>query len=211
MDPTIVNPAMTFIIERCKWLRSTSSLVVVETGFPFVPKEDTDAKTERLKFQKWLHDEKKIIEKNEPDSALCMRLEAHFKRDLLIRAAFTAGELEDIHITKEMVIKSVLWAKHELMLRTTLWPVDGGNDVHQCERKIISAIRKKGPLTKSGVQKYSNADKTSGGFEIWNRAWKALLMAERVIYMPQKSDRGRDKFGFQDAVWSKPKQEWFFG
>jgi hypothetical protein len=211
MDPTIVNPAMTFIIERCKWLRSTSSLVVVETGFPFVPKEDTDAKTERLKFQKWLHDEKKIIEKNEPDSALCMRLEAHFKRDLLIRAAFTAGELEDIHITKEMVIKSVLWAKHELMLRTTLWPVDGGNDVHQCERKIISAIRKKGPLTKSGVQKYSNADKTSGGFEIWNRAWKALLMAERVIHMPQKSDRGRDKFGFQDAVWSKPKQEWFFG
>ena len=162
-------------------------------------------------FQKWLFNEKKIIEKHEPDSALGMRLESHFKRDLLIRAAFASGNLEDIHITKDMVIKSVLWAKHELLLRTALWPIDGGNDVAQCERKIISAIRKKGPLTKPGVQKYSNADKTSGGFEIWNRAWKALLQAERVIVMPQKSDRGREKFGFADAVWSKPKQDWVFG
>ena len=211
VKPEIVNPAVAFILERCKWLRSKSAETVATTGFPFTPKEDDDAKVERLLFQKWLFNEKKIIEKHEPDSALGMRLESHFKRDLLIRAAFASGNLEDIHITKDMVIKSVLWAKHELLLRTALWPIDGGNDVAQCERKIISAIRKKGPLTKPGVQKYSNADKTSGGFEIWNRAWKALLQAERVIVMPQKSDRGREKFGFADAVWSKPKQDWVFG
>lgn len=150
------------------------------------------------------------MEKESVESGHCMRLEAHFKRDLLLRAAFSPGDLPP-RITKEMVERSVLWAKHELLLRTTLWPVDIGTDVSQCERRILNALRKKGPLTKSGVQKFSNADKSSGGYEIWNRAWKALLTADRVILMPQKSDRGKEKFGFPEAMWVKAKGEWVYG
>ena len=167
-------------------------------------------KSSVFQFQKWLMEQKKALEKESTESGHCMRLEAHFKRDLLIRAAFSPGELPP-RITKDMVERSVAWAKHELMLRTTLWPIDMGTDVSMCERRILNAIRKQGPLTKAGVQKFSNADKSSGGYEIWNRAWKALLQADRITVMPQKSDRGKEKVGFPDAMWVKAKGEWVYG
>ena len=94
-----------------------------------------------------------------------MRLEAHFKRDLLIRAAFSPGRNFFSHHERYGGAVCHQWAKHELMLRTTLWPIDIGNDVAMCERRILNAIRKKGPLTIAGVQKFSNADKSSGGYE----------------------------------------------
>jgi len=214
MDGPLVNKALNSIVSRVKCIMETTSklkdtTVAGSTGMPLIPEEDTDAKVVRKQFQSWLNDQKKALEKESVESGHCMRLEAHFKRDLLIRAAFGSGDT--VRITKDMVERSVLWAKHELLLRTTLWPIDIGTDVSQCERKILNAIRKKGPLTKSGVQKFSNADKSSGGYELWNRAWKALLQADRVIVMPQKSDRGVQKFGFQDAMWVKAKQEWVYG
>ena len=214
MDGPLVNKALNSLVSRVKWIMETTSklkdtTVTGSTGMPFIPEEDADAKVVRKQFQSWLNDQKKALEKESVESGHCMRLEAHFKRDLLIRAAFGSGDT--VRITKDMVERSVLWAKHELLLRTTLWPIDIGTDVSQCERKILNAIRKKGPLTKSGVQKFSNADKSSGGYELWNRAWKALLQADRVIVMPQKSDRGVQKFGFQDAMWVKAKQEWVYG
>ena len=215
MDGKLINPAVNHIINRVKWLVETSSKLkdttyADSTGFPFIPEEDHDAKIVRLQFQKWLHEQKKILEKESAEAGHCMRLEAHFKRDLLIRAAFSPGDLPP-RITKSMVEKSVIWAKHELLLRTTLWPIDIGNDVSMCERRIINAIRKQGPLTKAGVQKFTNADKSSGGYEIWNRAWKALLQADRITVMSQKSDRGKEKVGFPDAMWVKAKGEWVYG
>ena len=215
MDGAVINKAVNHIVTRVKWLLETTSklkdtTLPNSTGLPFIPEEDDDAKVVRKQFQSWLNDQKKALEKESVESGHCMRLEAHFKRDLLLRAAFSPGDLPP-RITKEMVERSVLWAKHELLLRTTLWPVDIGTDVSQCERRILNALRKKGPLTKSGVQKFSNADKSSGGYEIWNRAWKALLTADRVILMPQKSDRGKEKFGFPEAMWVKAKGEWVYG
>ena len=217
IDTSIANPAMALIIARVKWLMETSSKLKDttqkdHTGFPFLPSEDHDANVERLKFQKWLNDEKKVIEKDNPDAAQGQRLEAHFKRDLLIRAAFAPlKEGEEPRITKDLVMRSIAWAKHELMLRLTLWPVDAGNDIAQCERKILNALRKKGPLTKAGVQKFSNADKSLGGYEAWNRAWTALLRADRIVMLSVKSNRGKEKFGFDNAVWSAAKQEWVYG
>jgi hypothetical protein len=29
--------------------------------------------------------------------------------------------------------------------------------------------------------------------------------------MPQKSDRGKEKFGFPEAMWVKAKGEWVYG
>ena len=213
MDTVANNKAITHIVSRIKWLMEVTSKLKdttqkESTGLPFIPEEDADANVVRKQFQSWLNDQKKELEKESVEAGHCMRLEAHFKRDLLIRAAFCPGE---IRITKDMVERSVKWAKHELMLRTTLWPIDIGNDVAMCERRILNAIRKKGPLTIAGVQKFSNADKSSGGYELWNRAWKALCHASRVVEMPQKSDRGRQKYGFQDAAWSTAKQEWIYG
>ena len=215
MNGDVINPAVNHIVSRVKWLMETTSKLKDttqdgSTGIPFVPQEDADAKLVRISFQKWLMEQKKALEKESTESGHCMRLEAHFKRDLLIRAAFSPGDLPP-RITKEMVEKSVAWAKHELMLRTTLWPIDMGTDVSMCERRILNAIRKNGPLTKAGVQKWSNADKSSGGYEIWNRAWKALLQADRIVGMPQKSDRGKEKVGFPDAMWVKAKGEWVYG
>jgi hypothetical protein len=215
MEGAVINKAVNHIVTRVKWLLETTSklkdtTLPNSTGLPFIPEEDDEAKVVRKQFQSWLNDQKKALEKESVESGHCMRLEAHFKRDLLLRAAFSPGDLPP-RITKEMVERSVLWAKHELLLRTTLWPVDIGTDVSQCERRILNALRKKGPLTKSGVQKFSNADKSSGGYEIWNRAWKALLTADRVILMPQKSDRGKEKFGFPEAMWVKAKGEWVYG
>ena len=215
MEGAVINKAVNHIVTRVKWLLETTSklkdtTLPNSTGLPFIPEEDDDAKVVRKQFQTWLNDQKRALEKESVESGHCMRLEAHFKRDLLLRAAFSPGDLPP-RITKEMVERSVLWAKHELLLRTTLWPVDIGTDVSQCERRILNALRKRGPLTKSGVQKFSNADKSSGGYEIWNRAWKALLTADRVILMPQKSDRGKEKFGFPEAMWVKAKGEWVYG
>ena len=97
------------------------------------------------------------------------------------------------------------------MLREELWPVDQGGPVEKFEKRIITAITKYGPLTKSGIQKFSNASNAEGGYEAWNRAWKNLFAAERLIVWPVKSDRGREKFGFDDAIWNKKKSKWIFG
>ena len=97
------------------------------------------------------------------------------------------------------------------MLREELWPVDQGGAVEKFEKRIITAIMKHGPLTKAGLQKFSNASHADGGFEAWNRAWTNLLRADKLVVMSVKSDRGKEKFGFDDAVWNKAKQKWIFG
>ena len=174
------------MMETTSKLKDTT--VTGSTGMPFIPEEDADAKVVRNHFN-MANEQKKALEKESIESGHCMRLEAHFKRDLLIRAAFGPGD------TAHGSLKT--WSSdlsHGRSMNCYFVPLCGlltwGTDVSHCERKILNAIRKKGPLTKSGVQKFSNADKSSGGYELWNRAWKALLQADRVIVMPQKSDRG---------------------
>ena len=204
MDPAKINAAISGISTSLTWLLNYKA---ENTGLPFVPVEDDDAHEHRISFQKWLVAEKKRIQIDHPDSSYASRLEAHFKRDLLIRVAFTAER----RITKSLVEKSWQWAQHQLMLREELWPVDQGGPAEKFEKRIITAITKYGPLTKSGIQKFSNAANAEGGYDAWNRAWKSLLTAGRLVPMSFKSDRGREKFGFEDAIWSKAKSKWLLG
>ncbi len=204
-DVVKVNAAVVGITESLKWI--TNFVGETNKGLPYLPDEDAEAKTGRIAFQDWLALEKKRIQEESPDAAYASRIESHFKRDLLIRVAFTPER----KITAALVEKSIAWAKHQLMLREEMWPVDKGGVVEKCEQRIMKAIRIHGPLTKSGVQKHSNADKGEGGFEAWNRAWTNVMRADKVIVMQIKSDRGREKFGFDDAIWSKIKGKWIYG
>lgn len=179
----------------------------INKGKPFIPEETDDGHHARLAFQKWLAAEKTRIQAEHTDVSYVARLEAHFKRDLLLRVIFTPER----KITKELVEKSWVWAKHQLMLCEELWPVDSGGAVEKFEKRIIVAITKQGPLTKAGLQKFSNADKGEGGFEAWNRAFNTLLNADKIILLGTKSDRGKVKFGFDDAIWNKTKKKWIFG
>jgi hypothetical protein len=174
--------------------------------FPVVLPTETDgAKKLRLTFLSWLVDEQKRLEKDDPGTSLTLRLNAHFKRDLLFRVFFQPGARE---ITEDMVQKSITWAKHQLFLRTTLWPVDKGNEVVQCEQRILHAIRTQGPLTKAGLIKWSNAEKNIGGFDAWNRAFKNVTNAGEVILLSVKSDRGKEKFGLDNLTWNRAQQKW---
>jgi hypothetical protein len=197
----MMNAALKNIEAR---LHEMKDFVGGNKGAPFIPEEDDDAKEARNAFQKWLVDEKNRIQADNPDSSYAARLESHFKRDLLIRVVFS----EQKRITKQLVERSVIWAKHQLMLREELWPVDNGGAVEKFEKRILSAIGKHGPLTKKGVQDASNARKGEGGFEAWNRAWTNLLKADVVVLLSQKSDRGKDKFGLEGSVWDKKKEKW---
>lgn len=201
MDPEKVNDAVNKITEALKWIENFVG--EQNQGKPFIPVETPEGHEARIGFQKWLAGEKTRIQNEHPDASYVSRLEAHFKRDLLIRVAFTPAR----EITKELVERSWEWAKHQLMLCEELWPVDNGGSIEKFEKRILTAINKKGPLTKSGIQKFSNAERCEGGYEAWNRAWRNLLQADRVILMKTKSDRGKEKFGF-DGVWSKAKQKW---
>jgi hypothetical protein len=202
MNPEAINTAVVNIQSSIQWIGN--HVGEVNKGKPFIPEETEDANAARVAFQLWVDAEKKRIQKDSSDAGYASRLEAHFKRDLLLRAAFSP----DRRITKELVDRSVAWAKHQLFLREALWPVDSGGDVEKFEKRIVAAIRKFGPLTKAGVQKFSNADKCSGGYEAWNRAWQSVLRAEKISVSKHKSNRGKEKFGFEDMVWSKAKQEW---
>lgn len=205
MDTTKVNTALGNIATSLKWIENYVG--EFNKGAPFVPEETEDGKHARMSFQKWLSNEKTRIQNEHPDVSYVVRLEAHFKRDLLLRVAFTPER----KITKELVDRSWSWAKHQLLLCEELWPVDNGGAVEKFEKRILAAITKHGPLTKAGVQKFSHADRGEGGFDAWNRAWKNLLTAEKVMLSHAKSNRGKEKFGFDDAIWSKAKQKWIFG
>jgi hypothetical protein len=205
MDTGKVNSALQHIAESLFWI--INYVGEEGKGKPFIPEETEEGKHARNAFQKWLSSEKTRIQNEHPDASYVARLEAHFKRDLLLRVAFTPER----KITEALVNKSWAWAKHQLMLCEELWPVDNGGPVEKFEKRIISSILKKGPLTLAGVQKFSNADKGEGGFDSWNRAWRNLLMATKVVRMPIRSDRGKEKFGFDDAVWQKTKGKWLFG
>lgn len=205
MDTTAVNAAIQKIATCLKWIENFVG--EFNKGKPFIPEETEDGKHARIAFQKWLAGEKQRIQIEHPDASYVARLEAHFKRDLLLRVAFT----QERQITKALVDKSWAWAKHQLLLCEELWPVDNGGPVEKFEKRIVTAIKKKGPLTKSGLQKFSNANKGEGGFDCWNRAFRNLVQAEKIVLSSAKSDRGKDKFGFDDAIWSKTKTKWIFG
>jgi hypothetical protein len=168
----------------------------------FVPKETDEAKVLRVAFQKTLGDKRKEFAADDRGHYLS-RLEAHFKRDLLLRALFSGlhpeqTSLDDITITAEMVARSVAWAEYELYLRDELWPVDKGDKVERMEQNMRKALKKHHALTKTQLKDACNVHRAgSGGIMTFNMAWTGMLKGEEIVVVG-KTSRGSEKFGLND-------------
>jgi hypothetical protein len=206
IDSQKANEALKGIRETLQWIyQKCEDLKAEGAAIPrFILPEDDDAREARMNFQKWLLTEKKAIEKRTPGASYASRIESHFKRDLLIRAVFTPER----RITRELTEKSILWAKHQLLLRQALWPIDRGNDVEKFEKRILKSLREYGPLSKPGIQKMSGAETGSGGFNAWNPAWRNIIQSGYVVLMPFKNKKKQEVFGLRDFVWNQEEKRW---
>jgi hypothetical protein len=168
----------------------------------FVPKETAEAKAIRLSFQQSLGDKRMEYAKDDRGHFLS-RLEAHFKRDLLLRALFSGlhpvqTSLDDITITAEMVSRSIIWAEYELYLREELWPVDKGDKVERMEHLIRTFLKRHHAATKSVLMDACHAHRPgSGGMMAFNMAWSAMLKGD-VLVEVGKTSRGTFKYGLND-------------
>jgi hypothetical protein len=165
----------------------------------FIPEEAADAKQIRTDFQKWIFNKRKEHNEKHPGLGYMSRLEAHFKRDLLMRAVFSGMETVLPIITGEMATRAVSWAKHELYLREELWPVDRGTVTTRMEASIIRALEKHEHLTKIELQRFCNVKRSeSGGVGTFVQAWKNLLQGD-VVEVVGRTHKGTEKFGLREG------------
>jgi hypothetical protein len=165
----------------------------------FVPEESPEAKQIRTDFQKWIFEKRKEHNEKHPGLGYMSRLEAHFKRDLLMRAIFSGDEGAEHVITAEMANRSVSWAKHELYLREELWPVDRGNVNGRMEAAIIRALEKHEHLTKIELQRLCNVKRAeSGGVGAFVQAWRNLLQGD-VVEVVGRTHKNTEKFGLREG------------
>jgi len=161
----------------------------------FIPKETEAAKALRVTFQKRLAEKRTELAQDELGHMVA-RLEAHFKRDLLLRAIFSdAAELDDITITEDMVRRSIAWAEYELYLREELWPVDRGDKVERMEQCMRRALKKHPSLTKTQLKDACHVHRAgSGGAGVFLMAWKGMVNAEEFVVVG-KTHKGTEKYG----------------
>lgn len=187
MDAPKINAITQKMFERYGELKTEFS----KNKKKIIFEETNDAKLLREEFQKWLGERRKELNVDRPGSGLTSRLEAHFKRDLLLRTIFS----DDKIMTPEKVQRSIEWAKHELYLREELWPVDKGNLVERMEQSMVRALKKHEHLTKRDIQKSCNVHKAgSGGMETFNRAWKGMLLGGAIVVVG-RTHKGTEIFG----------------
>lgn len=161
----------------------------------FIPMEDDAAYKLREDFQKWIFAKRKEHNERHPGMGYLARLEAHFKRDLLLRTLFS----DDLTITVDKVQRAIAWAKHQVELREELWPVDKGNIVTRMEMTIIRALEKWEHLTKNELQKFCNVKRAeSGGVGTFNVAWKNILTGD-VVVVVGKTHKGTEKYGLREG------------
>lgn len=161
----------------------------------FIPEETADAKQLREDFQKWMFKQRQIHNERHPGMGYMSRLEAHFKRDLLLRTLFS----DDQVITADKTERAIEWAKHELYLREELWPVDKGNLVTRMEQTIIRALEKHEHLTKTECQRFCNVKRAeTGGVGTFNLAWKNLQQGD-VLLVVGKTHKGTEKMGLREG------------
>jgi putative DNA primase/helicase len=142
----------------------------------FVPEASDEANSLRWEFIEFLRN---------GDPRYTPELEAHFKRDLLMRVLFS----KDTQIDAVRTRKSIAWTLHQLELRNELWPEDAGGPVERMERAILKALAKCS-LTVTRLIDYCNVNRPgSGGYEVFNRALKALVFSHTVKAVG-KSQRG---------------------
>jgi hypothetical protein len=108
------------------------------------------------------------------------RLEFLFVQDLYVRGMFSlTGE-----IGLEEVQHAAAWTKHQYETRMACWPLDLSPDKReQSGALILGALEnhRGTPLSKSQLASLTNARRVgSGGFEVFNRALQALMLAGEV-------------------------------
>ena len=187
LDTVKINAIQQKMLDRFTYFRT---LHTPESPV-FVPAETPEAIAARLDVQKWFREE--MAEDAQHSKAYCARLEAHFKRDLLLRTIFS-DDPTTIH--EVSVLKSWEWAKHELKLRRELWPSDEASPVSQMCVKITRAFGKREHITKAVVMKFCNV-KRDGTFDEFNRAWKAMLTSG-MLYVVGKTQRKAEVFGLME-------------
>jgi putative DNA primase/helicase len=141
-----------------------------------VPKELEEARELRWEFFQHLRN---------GDARYTPELEAHFKRDLLMRVLFS----KDTQIDAARTRQSIAWAMHQLDVRNELWPEDAGGPIERMERCIVKALVR-GSLTITRLRDFCNVNRPgSGGHEVFNRALRALTLS-RGVEVVGKSQRG---------------------
>jgi hypothetical protein len=137
-------------------------------GHQFIPEETVAAKAMRLEFFEAL---------NKEDERFVPELEAHFKRDLLMRAVFSPHKVIDEINTG----KSILWTRQQLEIRKLLWPEDAGNPIEQFERKIMKALTGRS-LTMARLLDFCNVNRAgSGGRNTFLQSLKALTTSGDIL------------------------------
>jgi hypothetical protein len=194
-----IRETLQWIYQKCEDLKAEGAAIP-----RFILPEDDDAREARMNFQKWLLTEKKAIEKRTPGASYASRIESHFKRDLLIRAVFTPER----RITRELAEKSILWAKHQLLLRQALWPIDRGNDVEKFEKRILKSLREYGPLSKPGIQKMSGAETVQAGLTLGIQRGGILSNPDMSFLCPSRIRRNKKSLAFEISSGIKKRKGW---
>jgi putative DNA primase/helicase len=142
----------------------------------FVPKETDAANKMRWEFFRTL---------GQQDLRYTPELEAHFKRDLLMRVVFSENQWIDETRTQ----KAIQWTSHQLDVRRALWPEDAGSPVEMMEQRILKALTGK-TLPLPRLIDWCNVNRPgSGGRDVFNRAIRALL-ASGDVWVIGKTQRG---------------------
>lgn len=181
-----------------RW-QNIANLYAAHENQKIILDRDEKAKKIQFDFQEFLSSEKKRLHKENPDVEYVSRLDAHFKRDILLRALFSGDETVIPIITADAVERAVGWAQYELYLRQQLWPVDKGNLIERMEQNIVRALKKNETLTKSALQTACNVFRAgSGGMDTFNRAWTALCRGDAVKPVGRTS-KGTEVFSLSET------------
>ena len=182
-----------------RW-QSISNTFADQKNTRIIPTREDAAKKLQNDFQAHLSEQAKKLYADNPDVDYLSRLEAYFKRDILLRALFSGSETVQPVITADNVDRAVAWAMYELYLRQELWPVDKGNLIERMEQSMVRALKKNETLTKAALQSSCNVFRAgSGGMDTFNRAWGALLKGN-AIRVVGKTHKGTEVFSLEEGV-----------
>jgi hypothetical protein len=114
------------------------------------------------------------------DRKFAARLEFLFVQDLYIRGMFSLSG----KIGLEEVQHAMAWTEHQYRTRMACWPLDFSPDKReQSGTLILGALEnhRGKPLSRNQLASLTNARRVgSGGFEVFNRALQALMIAGEV-------------------------------
>jgi hypothetical protein len=96
---------------------------------PFVPQETAEATKLREEFFTWLDGQ---------NEAFTAELDAHFRRDVLVRVIASASKIIEANHIKA----AAAWTKYQLALREALYPADHEDVIGQLSSKILKLLDK---------------------------------------------------------------------